>query len=112
MERTSLQNERYNKNEIIVDESDTNGETPEVHELHRLSYETEPSDVESVEKLDNESKQVNNKEKDDFDQIVVNEWIFESDSDSNKTLKGSINPTDTDFRPIHKYAITNFLSLN
>jgi hypothetical protein len=53
MERTSLQNERYNKNEIIVDESDTNGETPEVYELHRLSYETEPFDVESVEKLYN-----------------------------------------------------------
>jgi hypothetical protein len=73
MERTSLQNERYNKNEIIVDESDTNGETQEVHEMYRLSYETEPFDVESVEKLYNKSKQINNKERDDFDQIVVNE---------------------------------------
>jgi hypothetical protein len=69
MERTSLQNERYNKNEIIVNESDTNGETPEVHELHRLSYETEPFDVESVEKLDNKSKQVDNEEKDGFNKI-------------------------------------------
>jgi hypothetical protein len=66
-----------------------------------LSYETELFDVESVEKLENKSKQVRNKEKDDFDKIVV----FESGSDSNKTLKGSINPTDADFRPIHKYAI-------
>jgi hypothetical protein len=73
MKRTSLQNERSNKNEIIVDESDTNEETPEVHELHRLSYETEPFDVESVQKWDNKSKQVKNKEKDDFYLIVINE---------------------------------------
>ncbi len=39
--------------------------------------------------------------------VAINEWIFESDSGSNKTLKGSINPTDADFRPIHKYAIIN-----
>jgi hypothetical protein len=109
VERNSLQNERYNKNENIIDESDTNEETLEVHELHRLSYETEPFDVESVEKLDNKSKQVNNKEKGGFDKIVANEWNFESDSSSNKTLKGSINRTDADFRPIHRYAIIKLL---
>jgi hypothetical protein len=34
---------------------------------------------------------------------------YESDSDSNKTLKGSINPTDADSRLIHKYAIIKLI---